>query len=85
MKKGKLTGIDDNYHTTSLEIILYLALERYRDRIRDSSQKFTQHDIELVLPDGEFSNGVIDPELWMSLEHESEGSMPCLMLKPRME
>ena len=70
-EKGKLTGIDENYHTTSLEIILYLALERYRNHVRDLVQKSTQHDFELLLPDGEFDNGVIDPELWMSLEHES--------------
>ena len=70
-EKGKLTGIDDNYHTTSLEIILYLALERYRNRVRDSVQKSTQHDIELLLPDGDFDNLVIDPELWMSVIHQS--------------
>jgi hypothetical protein len=68
-EQGKLIGIDENYHSTSLESILYLALERYRNQIRDSSKKFTQHDIELVLPDGEFSNGIIDPELWMSVKH----------------
>ena len=45
-EKGKLTGIDENYHTYSLEIILYLALERYRNR--DSVQEPIQHDIEFT-------------------------------------
>jgi len=69
--EGKLILVDDNYHVNSLEIILYLALERYRNHVRAPEQKSSQHDIELVLPDGNFTNGVIDPELWMSIENET--------------
>jgi hypothetical protein len=69
--EGKLILVDDNYHVNSLEIILYLALERYRNHVRVPEQKSSQHDIELVLPDGQFTNWAINPELWMSIENET--------------